>query len=304
MPREDISFKTADQTTLRGWLYKPPNPISGPLPCLVIAHGFSAVKDMILPRFAEHFATNLPMACLVYDHRGFGDSDNQASQPRQEIIPAHQISDYSDAITYLQRRSDINPDRIGIWGTSYSGGHVLCVGAIDRRVKAVVSQVPFVDGWENFHRLIRPDFVPLVNKLIQEDRLAVAAGEAPKCLPVVNENPLAQSALPSPDSYQFFTTYGRGTKWENSVTVKSLEALRGYIPATYVEHISPIPLLMVVAENDQATPPDLALKAYAKALEPKSLHILRGGHFDAYDGSHFEESIKVQTAFLRRRLCY
>lgn len=59
-------------------------------------------------------------------------------------MPVHQISDYSDAITYPQTQSDINPDRIGIWGSSYSGDHVLCVGAIDRRVKAVISQVPLV----------------------------------------------------------------------------------------------------------------------------------------------------------------
>ncbi|OJJ59193.1 hypothetical protein ASPSYDRAFT_45620 [Aspergillus sydowii CBS 593.65] len=188
-----------------------------------MAHGFSAVKEMLLPSFADHFSHHLPIACLVYDHRGFGDSDNQPTQPRQEIIPAQQISDYSDAITYLQTLSDINPDRIGVWGTSYSGGHVLCVGAIDRRVKVVVSQVPMVDGWENFHRLIRPDFVPLVDDGLAclTDRLGVAAGEAPQRLPVVHENPLAQSALPSADSYQFFTKHGQGTKWENSITVKS-----------------------------------------------------------------------------------
>lgn len=168
MPREDISFKTADQTTLRGWLYKPPNSNLGPLPCLVMAHGFAAVKEMVLPSIAEHFSTHLDLACLLYDHRGFGDSDNQPNQPRQEIIPAQQISDYSDAITYLQTRDDIKSDSIGVWGTSYSGGHVLCLGAIDRRVKAVVSQVPMVDGWENFHRLIRPDFIPLVDELIQK----------------------------------------------------------------------------------------------------------------------------------------
>ncbi|KAE8312823.1 Alpha/Beta hydrolase protein [Aspergillus transmontanensis] len=222
--------------------------------------------------------------------------NEKASQPRQEIITAHQISDYSDAITYLQTRPDINPDRIGVWGSSYSGGHVLCVGAVDRRVKAVVSQVPLVDGWENFHRLICPDFVPSTGR-------GVAAGETPKCLPVVNENPLMQSALPSADSYQFFSTYAPGMKWENSITVKSPEALRGYVPLTDIEHISPTPLLMIVADNDLVTQTDLALKVYAKALEPKSLHILPGGHFDVYAGEHFEPNVEAQVSFLRRHLC-
>jgi cephalosporin-C deacetylase-like acetyl esterase len=168
MSRQDVSFKTADQTTLRGWLYKPSTPISGSLPCLVMTHGFSGVKENSLPGIAEYFTESLVIACLVYDHRGFGDSNNQPTQPRQEILPAYQVSDYSDAVTYLQMRSDINSNKIGIWGSSYSGGHVLCVGAIDRRVSAVISQVPLVDGWETFHRLIRPDFVPLVNELIQK----------------------------------------------------------------------------------------------------------------------------------------
>lgn len=170
MSRENISFQTSDNVTLRGWFYKPPNTPTAktPLPCLVMAHGFSAVKEMNLDTFAEYFVTHLALTCLVYDNRGFGDSDTKPGQPRQEIIPAQQTSDYSDAITYAQSRSDVNEDRVGIWGSSYSGGHVLWVGAVDRRVKVVLSQVPFVDGWRNFHRLVRPDFVGGMNGLFQK----------------------------------------------------------------------------------------------------------------------------------------
>jgi len=170
--REDIEFQTADNVTLRGWFYKPSHADSGlPLPCLVMAHGFSALKEMDLDTFAEHFISNLPLACLVYDNRGFGDSDTKENQPRHEIIPAQQTSDFSDAITYAQSRPDVNKDRIGIWGSSYSGGHVLWVGAVDRRVKVVLSQVPCVDGWANFHRLIRPDFVAGLNQVFQDGEL-------------------------------------------------------------------------------------------------------------------------------------
>lgn len=170
--REDISFQTSDNVTLRGWFYKP-SESNGPLPCLVMAHGFSALKEMDLNTFAEHFVTHLPITCLVYDNRGFGDSDTKEGQPRQEIIPAQQTSDYSDAITYAQSRSDVNKDKIGIWGSSYSGGHVLWVGAVDRRVKAVLSQAPMVDGWANFHRLIRPDFVAGLNQMFQDGIFAI-----------------------------------------------------------------------------------------------------------------------------------
>lgn len=60
---------------------------------------------------------------------------------------------------------------------------------------------------------------------------------------------------------------------------------------------------MVVPENDRVAPTDLALKAYGEAMEPKSLHILPGGHFDAYVGSYREQSLEVQTSYLRRHLC-
>jgi cephalosporin-C deacetylase-like acetyl esterase len=170
MPREDVSFQTADNVTLRGWFYKPATASGGKVPCLVMAHGFSAVKEMDLDAFAEFFTSKLALACLVYDNRGFGTSDNKEGEPRQEIIPSKQISDYSDAITYAQMREEVDRTKIGIWGSSYSGGHVLHVGAMDRRVKVVLSQLPLVDGWANFHRLIRPDFVASMNDTFEQGK--------------------------------------------------------------------------------------------------------------------------------------
>ena len=139
MSREDVEFKTSDNVTLRGWFFKSSSG-SGKLPCLVMAHGFSAVKEMDLDSFAEYFTSKLPITALVYDNRGWGASDTKEGAPRHEIIAAQQVSDYSDAITYAQNREEVNADKIGVWGSSYSGGHVLNVGAADRRVKAVLSQ--------------------------------------------------------------------------------------------------------------------------------------------------------------------
>jgi cephalosporin-C deacetylase-like acetyl esterase len=168
MPHTDVEFKTSDGVVLRGWFFTPETSSSLPLPCLVMSHGFSALKEMDLNTFADYFTKHLAITCLVFDNRGFGDSDHGPGQHRHEIIPAVQTSDISDAITYAQTRSEVNPDKIGIWGSSYSGGHVLKVGAVDRRVKAVLSQVPCVNGWDNFNRLVRPDYVENTNKLFQE----------------------------------------------------------------------------------------------------------------------------------------
>lgn len=165
MTRTKIEFKNSDGITLRGWLYTPDHTKVDKLPAIVMAHGFSALKEMTLDSYAEAFVANLPMCCLVYDHRGFGESDNAPGQPREEIVPNLQIADYSDAITYAATRPEINPDKIGVWGTSYSGGHVLVVAAVDRRVKVVMSQGPCVSGWDNFHRLVRPDLIPQLDAM-------------------------------------------------------------------------------------------------------------------------------------------
>ena len=121
MGRENIEFKTIDGVTLRGWFFTPESS-SGKLPCLVMAHGWSALKEMDLDAFAEHFTSKLSISCLVYDNRCFGDSDGE---PRHELVPSLQQSDYSDAITYAQSRDDVNPDKIGIWGSSYR--YVICM---------------------------------------------------------------------------------------------------------------------------------------------------------------------------------
>jgi dienelactone hydrolase len=60
---------------------------------------------------------------VAYDHRSFGDSEGE---PRQELDPWLQVRDYRHAITYAETLKDVDPDRVGIWGTSYAGGHVLC----------------------------------------------------------------------------------------------------------------------------------------------------------------------------------
>ena len=95
------------------------------------------------------------------------------------------------------------------------------MSSIDRRVKAVLCQAPCVDGWANFHRLIRPDFIAGLNDMFQADRHARAEGKDPGRLPVVDENPMAPSALPTPDSFTFFSAWGKKSNWKNDVTVRS-----------------------------------------------------------------------------------
>jgi uncharacterized protein len=276
--REDVEFD-AEGVTLRGWLYRPDG-AAGPVPTVVMAHGFSAVKEMYLDGFAEAFAAG-GLGALVFDNRNFGASDGE---PRQEIDPWQQVRDYRHAITYAQTRSEVDADRIGVWGTSYSGGHVLVLGAIDKRIKCVVAQVPLVSGFRNIQRLVRQDFLAPNREAMNADRAARYRGEAPAMVPVVDPDPMATSALPTPDSWEWFSEAGKGKApaWRNEVTLRSVEMLMEYEPSAYLERISPTPLLMVVAALDHLTPSDLALEAYQQAREPKRLVLLPDAHFDAY----------------------
>lgn len=285
MQRRDIEF-SAEGVTLRGWFY-PSRADGSSHPTIVMAHGFSAVKEQYLDRYAEVFAA-AGLNALVFDNRNFGDSDGE---PRQEIDPWQQIRDYRHAITFATTLPEVDNDRIGVWGSSYSGGHVLVVSAIDRRVKAVVSQGALVDGHQNLRRLVRPDFIDGFREQFDADRLGRFNGESPAIVPVVDEDPLAPSALPTPDSYVWFTESGRtiAPNWRNEVTLRSVEMLGEYVPADFVEYISPTPLLLLPAVNDVLTPTDLAIGAYERARAPKRIEILPGGHFDIYTKG-FEQS--------------
>lgn len=277
--RRDIEFKAEDGVTLRGWLYLPDG-AAGPVPAVIMAHGFSAVKEMYLDRYAEVFAA-AGLAALVFDNRNFGASDGAR---RQHIDPWQQVRDYRDAITFAQTLPEVAAGRIGVWGSSYSGGHVLVLGAIDRRIRCVASQVPLISGHRNARRLIRADFMASVQAAFEGDRKTRYAGQAPAMIPVVAEDPLGPCALPTPDSWQWFTETARlrAPAWRNEVTLQSVEMFTEFEPGAYVEWISPTPLLLVVAAGDHLTVADEALSAYERALEPEKLALLAGGHFDAY----------------------
>jgi hypothetical protein len=276
MARTDVSIPVPG-AELGAWLYLPQG--AGPHPAVVMAHGFSAVKELYLDRYAERFC-EAGLAVAVFDHRGFGAS---TGLPRQEADPVLQGRDYRHVITWLSAQPGIDPERIGIWGSSYSGGHVLQVAAADRRVKCVVSQVPTISGYEQTRRRTPPERLPRVYKMFAEERARLARGEPPRMRRVIPEAQGEGGVFDGPEALAFFGASERiAPSWRNEVTVATLEYSVEYEPAAQIEYISPTPLLMLVAQQDTVTPTDLALRAYQRALEPKQLVFLPGGHFDAY----------------------
>lgn len=294
--RRDIEFN-ADGLTLRGWLYVPDG-MQGPFPAVVMSHGFTAVKEMTLDRYAEVFCRG-GLAVLVYDNRCLGASDGQ---PRHDIDPAAQRRDYRCAISFAQQQKEIDAERIGVWGTSYTGGAVLAVAALDRRVKAVVSQVPFVNGMKNIQQFLRLSEIPEFMKMLDDDRARRMKGEPSQYLKVATDNDAEPCAFPGARTHYYFNKYMKevpGCTWENKVTVRSLEYLLEYDVTGYMPLIAPTPLLMLVSNRDSATPTDLALEMFQLAREPKELYVIKADHYASYLEGFDGTSAAARDFFLR-----
>jgi uncharacterized protein len=263
-----------------------------------MAHGYGAVKEMALLRLADAFV-EAGFAVLVHDHRSFGAS---GGTPRQDIEPWKQIADWRRAITYLESRPEVDADRIGLWGSSYAGGHAIVLGATDRRLKAVVAQVPTISGFEQSSRRVAPDNIAALEVALDADERAQLTGEAPRTQALVGADPAVTAAYRAQDAVDFYLQeLPEGTRWDNTVTVRSTRNARMYEPGVFIDRISPTPLLMIVGEQDTVTLTDTGLAAYNRALEPKQLVTIPGGHFAPYT-TEFARASAAATAFFRSHL--
>jgi len=190
MPHREVEF-TSGGDTVRGDLLLPDG--DGPFPVVVMAGGWCYVKELRQPRYAAEFVRN-GIAALIFDYRRLGASDGE---PRQHINPWDQIEDYKNAITFAENVPEVDASRIGIWGISYSGGHVLIVGATDPRVKSVVSNVPVIDGYQTMWRMhgtVR--FRKLQHLLLEERRKRFSSG-AHSYMPMSGEQTTPTPSSPS-----------------------------------------------------------------------------------------------------------
>ncbi|MBV9771842.1 MAG: alpha/beta hydrolase [Bryobacterales bacterium] len=285
--REDVSFD-GDGSTIRGWAYRPRRLDEKRIPLIVLASGYACVKEMHMDKYAAEFA-RAGMAAVAFDFRNLGAS---GGEPRQELNPWQQIEDYRHAITYGSGLPFADAQRIGIWGTSYSGGHVLVTAATDRRVKCVVAQTPTISGHWSGQRRVPMDKVPELTKALADDRSRRMKGEPPSMRRIVGEVS-EQPVYPQEETREWFLRSSKcAPNWRNEVTLRSVEFARAYEPGIYVPFISPTPLLMIVGRSDSITGVDLELEAFNKALEPKKLVLLEGGHFSCYD-EEFETASKA-----------
>ena len=124
---ENVEFNSCGDTC-KGVLTRPPGK-SGDAPLVIMAGGWCYTKEIVMPWYGKYFE-DLGCATLRFDYRRFGES---TGEPRQHINPWDQIEDYRNALSFAETLPGIDRKRTGIWGISYSGGHVLAAAALDSR---------------------------------------------------------------------------------------------------------------------------------------------------------------------------
>lgn len=275
-----------------------PDAACGPVPCVVMGHGASGTKRLGLPLYAGGFASR-GMAVLVFDYRYFGASEGA---PRQVIGVDAQREDYRAAVAYARSCPGVDPARIGLWGTSLSGGHVLAVAADDSGIAAVVSQVPFIDGYHRgrglLERLNRDVMARTVRftSAAMRDVLRKWRGRPPLLVPVIAAPGKVAVFTESGAKAAFDALGGERTGWVNALAPRFLFALPRYRKGTADRLV--MPLLMCLADRDQQASSRFAAKVAAQAPIVEIRHYPIG-HFEAYVGTAFEQIARREADFLQ-----
>ncbi len=290
--RLDISFPSGGGRC-SGWLYPPPEG-GERVPCVVMAHGFGACKEGRLDAFAERFAA-AGMAALVFDYRHFGTS---TGEPRQLIDIGRQHEDWQSAVAHARTLESVDPDRIALWGSSFSGGHVIWVAAHDDCVAAVVSQVPNSSGPATLKEA-GPVRVSLLALAGIRDQVGSLFGRGHR-MPIVGP-PGTLAAMTSDDADAAYPAmYPEGFDFRNSTPARIMLRFGSYSPGREAKRVR-CPLLVIVGDADTITPPAPARKASEQAPRGELLSF-PGRHFDIYRGPDFEWTVSKEAEFLQRTL--
>ena len=278
----------------KGWLYLPEGAERPPV--IIMAHGFACEKDFRLPVFAQRFVEQ-GLAVFLFDYRYFGESEGW---PRNLVDYRRQLEDWEAAISFVQTIPEVNAKKMALWGTSYSGGHVISVAAKHPELKAVSAHVPFTDGISSNKTLGISHMLKLAWAGIR-DGWHMLAMQRPYCIPVVAK-PGNIGCMNSPGSYEgYLAIVPKGSRWKNEFPARVCLIASFYRPISAAKHIQ-CPVLIIMGENDSVvyTP---SIHKMAAAIPDCKLISMSMGHFDSYqDGELFEKVIDLQSKFLCEKL--
>lgn len=293
--RRDADFES-DGTTCAGWLYLPTLPDEPP-PVVVMAHGLGCERSWRLPAFAERFGRR-DIAAFVFDYRGFGDSDGE---PRRVIDPAAQLSDWAAAVAHVRSLDGVDSGRLALWGTSFSGGHVVTTAARNGTVDAVVAQVPFSDGLRNTLHVMREGGLSYA-------RSSLGAGTRDALRMLFRRDPVYVPVAADPDGFGVLNTPGAldgyaalaGDGWANETAARLLFSVPRYRPVSSAGDVE-CPVFVVQATGDRIVPAS-TVDALVDALDHVERVRLPTDHFGVYHGEGFERAVDHEADFLERHL--
>ena len=240
--------------------------------------------------YAEAFR-DAGFVVVLFDYRHFGAS---TGEPRQLLDIRRQQEDYRAAIAWARQLDGVDPDRIVLWGWSFSGGHVLAVAAGDQRVAAVIAQSPNADSIASLMLVPPRNLVRMVGVGLL-DQVGAWLSRPPRLVPATG-SPGEFGALTAPEAMPGFTSIvGPESKWRNAFAARLALRLAFYRPGRKASRLR-MPLLMCVCDKDETTPVAPAVKAAERALRAELRHYPYG-HFDISD----DPQVKADhVAFLQR----
>lgn len=281
----------------RGDLFLPDGDANPPI--VVLAHGFGGERTWQLPAYARRFVEQ-GLAAFVFDYRTFGDS---GGQPRNLVSPRRQLADWRASIEHVRSRDDVDGNRLALWGTSLSGGHVITTAARDKDVTAVVAQVPFSDGLATVaHTLWRGGasyaWAATVGALRDLPRALVS--RTPHYIPIVDEGD-GFGVLNTPDAKAAVEALVPADEtFRNKVPGRVAATLPFYRPISKAEDVV-CPTFVVEATRDRLIPSRTVRRLVTKLDDVERLR-LSISHFDVYKSPTFDCLVDRQTSFLCQHL--
>ena len=248
---------------------------------------------MLLPEVAEHFQRD-GITALIYDPRNTGLSDGY---PRNEIDPAKQVEDYSDALTFVQKQPTVDPTKVSFWGMSFSGSIAACAAALDKRAKSLVMVCPFVKFYTDEKR-------SKVLAKAMADRISQDKGNTPFYMAPFNsngDNPAGMAAGGGVEAYNFMVNVKeRGApSFENRTTIQSYYKIAMWQPWSLLHYINPTPVMMIIPEKDKISNPDDQKAVFNEFEGPKRVVTAREkGHLDILSGNGSYELMSKQVNFI------
>lgn len=289
---EQTSF-TSNGTKCSAIFYLP-DIVKRPPPVIIMAHGLGAVKEMRLDAYANEFC-QIGYACFLFDYRFFGSSEGT---PRQVVDIGKQLEDWDNAIKHVSKMEDVDQNRIVLFGSSFSGGHVIELASKHKEVAATISQCPFTDGIASLIGMNLLSMLKLVPSIIG-DLVCELFGWNP-ILVDLGGSPGSKALMPVHDSGQYINLVPQETTFKKQVAARIGLHIIFYSPGRAAKNVT-CPMYVSICSQDTVAPAKKT-EQLVKSAKNCECVVYPVGHFDVYVGEPFEKACSDYKDFLRRKV--